>query len=111
MRAGLPLALLSLVWFLPWEGGLEPPFAGRPAVKPLALVAAAAPAAWFGLAYARAVRRGKAVALRATFLWAGAFVWFGVTQAWRLLPEPGPSLAVAWVTAWVAAMAVLTWRF
>jgi len=110
MRAGLPLALLGLLWFLPWDEGLAAPLADWP-VKTAALLGAAAPAVWFGLAYARAVRLTKRAALRATFLWAAAFVWLGVTQAWRLLPEPGPDLAVAWVTAWVAAMAVQTWRF
>lgn len=110
-RAALPAALLALVWFLPWDAALAPPLLPAAWLKPLALLAAAAPAVLLARAYARAVRRGKSVALRASFLWAAAFVWLGVTQAWRLLPEPGPGLAVAWVTAWVAVMAVQSWRF
>lgn len=109
-RGALPVALLGLVWFLPWERALAAPVPGGWA-KALALLAAGWPAWVLGRGYARAVARGRRPAMWASFLWAGGFVWFGVTQAWRLLPEPGPALAVAWVTAWVAVMVVQMWKF
>ncbi|MEO0682712.1 MAG: hypothetical protein AAFS07_19335 [Pseudomonadota bacterium] len=107
MLAGLPAVILTLALLLPWGGALPSPGLLKPA---LALAATGA-AVWAALGYRRSVLKSRGAALRATFLWAAFFMWLAVGRAGFALPPPGPTLYALWVTAWTAAMLVLTWKF
>lgn len=107
MLAGLPAMILALGLLLPWGAGLPSP----DVLKPALALAATGAAIWAALGYRRSVLKSRGAALRATFLWAAFFMWLAVGQAGFALPSPGPTLYAVWVTAWTAAMLVLTWKF
>ncbi|MEM6439916.1 MAG: hypothetical protein AAF763_09525 [Pseudomonadota bacterium] len=107
MQGAVPLVVFALALLLPWGAALP----AAALLKPAAALALAAAALWAALGYRASVLKSRGAALRGTFLWAAAFMWLAVGQAGFALPPPGPSLYALWVTAWTAAMLVLTWKF
>lgn len=107
MQGALPLVAFALALLLPWGAELPAPAL----LKTAAALALGAAALWAALGYRRSVLRSRGAALRGTFLWAAFFMWLAVGQAGFALPSPGPTLYALWVTAWTAAMLVLTWKF